>query len=318
MDAEWRPDKPFKRHFLNLRDHTFEYPFDQCDCSGQQLWDMTFDQLTHFTGITFKVLDPTHMYPHITLQTHTRDSHPQVRCGRSHVLLEEALAQTVTDQCCIYCDVCQKTLTLKQLQDKRAMVYALPTEPQNKQNGWLERFSRSHWGAHWGRNGPIAPYHAVGSDCTHLFINQLNDVIKFVFDKLLREKYDKPHLSELQEAVRTETNNRLSRSGTNLLVAFGADNASKATVNGPKALRMMAETELITDLLDICEPMFDALDEASHALVAFSDPLDDDGNVQTQSAASPSAAPAAARGRGRGGRPPKQASGARGGRPGAS
>ena len=48
-------DKPFKRHFLNLRDHTFEYPFDQCDCSGKQLWDMTFDPLTHFTGITFEV-----------------------------------------------------------------------------------------------------------------------------------------------------------------------------------------------------------------------------------------------------------------------
>ena len=240
----------------------------------------------------------------------------QVRCGRSHVLLEEALGQVVTDSCSIYCDACKKTLTAPMLRDERAMVLALPTEPQDKQNGWLDRFSRSHWGAHWGRNGPNAPYHAVGSDCTHLFINQLNDVNKFALDKPLREKYDKPHLKELQEKARTECNERLKRTGTNLLVEFGAENASKATVNGPKALRMMAESELLSDLLDICEALFDALDEASHTLVAFSDPLDDDGNVRTEAAGpSTSRAPEPAPARGRGGRPPKQATGARG-RPG--
>ena len=124
---------------------------------------------------------------------------------------------------------------------------------------FLDEWSAQNFGQEFGR-APALPYHEDVSDMLHLYINQWNAGLTEAFHKhLLAEDYTDKELRARAAGIRDEVNKRLHQEGTNLILHFGVKEKSHA-VNGPKLKKFLRDATLLTDLVELMRPLYEAME----------------------------------------------------------
>ena len=274
-------DKPFHCHVLGRRSFAYDYFSPQCDCKRADLYNLTFDPLEHYRGISF-----------------------EERCARALVPEWEALGKDEPADWSI--ERPEKTWSKSEVIAKRKEVADMNSADREK---FLDEWSAQNFGQEFGR-APALPYHEDVSDMLHLYINQWNAALTEAFHKhLLAEDYTDKELRARAAGIRDEVNTRLHQEGTNLILHFGVQEKSHA-VNGPKLKKFLRDATLLTDLIELMRPLYEMMELKKLPAVKWPESLSLLG--QLDAAAGPSqspAAPTASRGRagrpGRGARPPR-------------
>lgn len=156
-----------------------------------------------------------------------------------------------------------------------------------------ETWSKENAGQ-WFGYFPAVPYHHVVTDMLHLNLNQWNDAITEAFHSHLDEKqYTEADVKTMVAATTDKLNARIKASG----LGFRFDEKAKA-LNGPKLKDLIRAGDLLIDMVEIMEPLYNLREAKDHPAVKPK-PLSPE-ELEAATAAAAEAAAAA---------PPKKATG---------